>query len=672
MVPPKPPFPPSFWDLRSHLCSRTFGSRARLPELKITSGGPLGGSSSDREARGRAVLAMGKAGARLRVGSRGNMLSLIRCFFVFAVGLPSIAGTAPPDWFNAGGEVIFGQSAAFAGAASALGVQMRLGIKAAFAEANGRRVSGVPSLGLISYDDGYEPGPSVNNTERLIKEHSVFALIGEVGTPTSIVAMPIAIANKVPFIGAFTGAKFLRKPYNRYVLNYRASYIDETASMVNMFVDGMYLSRISIVYQADSFGASGYEGVDLALRARRMVIHSEGTYQRNTLNITGAIEALRAKADPEAIIMIGAYAPLAAFVKAAKGLWPKALFATVSFVGSYAFSAGLGTAEMRDNVFITQVVDFPEDPSVQLVADYQAALRSIDPSASPDFTSFEGYVAGRMCAEVVAHTASKGKVTRDAFLNEIYDRAVVVVGGLRLGPFGGNCSQKSSGCQCNQGQRQVYGTRILGNGGFARHTPLDFSFPTCGYEASVSNSIVIGQSVDLSGPSASLGKSLQAGWLAAFQQANQQRFLGSFQVKLSSLDDASEPARALANARTLLGNGGAFALAGSLGAEASVGMLPVLSERSAPLIGPTSGSGSLRSPFNRGLVNIRASTADETAAIVHFFVRRLLFSKFAVLAESGESGASGAVGVDVALRSHGLTVYSNTTYNRIGCCQMVV
>ena len=113
------------------------------------------------------------------------MASIFRCLVVLLVVATCSAGDSLPDLFNAGGEVVFGQSAAFSGPAGALGNQMRLGIQAAFAEANGRRGLGVPSLGLIAYDDGYEPGPSANNTKKLIQEHGVFALIGEVGTPTS-------------------------------------------------------------------------------------------------------------------------------------------------------------------------------------------------------------------------------------------------------------------------------------------------------------------------------------------------------------------------------------------------------------------------------------------------------------------------------------------------------
>ncbi len=67
------------------------------------------------------------------------------------------------------------------------------------------------------------------SSSELIEENNVFAMIGSVGTPTSLAALPIAQSYGRPFIGAFTGAKFLRDPWNRGTINIRASYIDETA-----------------------------------------------------------------------------------------------------------------------------------------------------------------------------------------------------------------------------------------------------------------------------------------------------------------------------------------------------------------------------------------------------------------------------------------------------------
>lgn len=89
-------------------------------------------------------------------------------------------------------QILFGQSAALGGPAADLGTEMRRGILAAFEETN--RAGGVNGrrLELRSYDDRYEPELAIANTRKLIDDDHVFALIGEVGTPTSAAAEPIS------------------------------------------------------------------------------------------------------------------------------------------------------------------------------------------------------------------------------------------------------------------------------------------------------------------------------------------------------------------------------------------------------------------------------------------------------------------------------------------------
>jgi len=129
-------------------------------------------------------------------------------------------------------RIVFGQVAALDGPAKALGQGMRQGILAAFAEAN--RTGGVRGrmLELKSADDGYEPEKMIEAMKKMLGEDKVFAIVRPVGTPTAKAGQPIATEAKVPFIGPFTGAEFLRNPYNRYVVNVRSSYFQETEAWI--------------------------------------------------------------------------------------------------------------------------------------------------------------------------------------------------------------------------------------------------------------------------------------------------------------------------------------------------------------------------------------------------------------------------------------------------------
>ncbi len=333
--------------------------------------------------------------------------------------------------------VLFGQSAAFSGPAQELGLNMRLGIEAAFAEAN--RSGGVHGrrLDLASLDDAYEPEAAVTNTQQLIETDGVFALIGEVGTPTSRSATPVAAAADVPFIAPFTGAEFLRADDWRNIINLRSSYYQETEEIVARLIADQGVDRIAVMFQDDSFGRAGYRGVLQALDRRDMEPVAIGLYPRNTTAVRTALLDLQL-GDPDAVVLVGAYQPVAALIAWARYVGEDWTFVTISFVGANALAEELGP--FGDGVFVTQVVPFPDDDSLPVVASYLDALAAHDPDASPGFVSLEGYLAGRMA--IVGLERCGRDLSRTCFLNEILRGEPVDIDGFEL-RFGGDDNQGS-------------------------------------------------------------------------------------------------------------------------------------------------------------------------------------------------------------------------------------
>jgi len=292
-------------------------------------------------------------------------------------------------------RILFGQAAALDGPSSALGQGMRQGILAAFAEINAKGGVHGRKLDLISRDDGYDPDRSVDQTTRLIEQDKVFALIGAVGTPTTAATVPIARARNVPFIGPFTGAAFLRAPELHNVVNIRASYGAEAEAWVKHLTEDRHVRSIAIFYQDDAFGRDGLAGVKLALAKRNMELTAEGTFERNTKAVGSAVRTLK-RTEPEAVVMVGTYGPCAEFIKLAHKTGFNPIFVNISFVGANALAKELGPE--GKGVIVSQVVPFPWDASVKIVADYQAAEKALDPALKPEFVSLEGYLAGRLVA----------------------------------------------------------------------------------------------------------------------------------------------------------------------------------------------------------------------------------------------------------------------------------
>jgi branched-chain amino acid transport system substrate-binding protein len=389
----------------------------------------------------------GKKKMRLAMSRSGNLNVAAALVYIGLLANPALG--ADPGIFD--DRIVFGQSAAFDGPAAALGLGMREGILAAFKEANATGGVNRRKLELVSYDDGYEPERAIANTRKLIDVDGVFALIGEVGTPTSAAAQPIATDAGVPFIGPFTGAGFLRDPALTNVVNIRGSYDQETEAWIEHLTNDLGLTKIAILYQDDSFGRAGLAGVTKAMDKRGTKPVAEGTYERNTTAVKMALLGIR-KVDPEAVVMIGAYKPVAEFIRLARKLKMDPVFVNISFVGPNALAKELGTD--GDGVVITQVVPFPEDTSLPLVAHYQAALKVANPNAEIGFVSLEGYMVGTLVVQVLQEM--KDPLTRADFLSTVRSMGAFDLGGVSL----------TFGPDDNQGMDEVFLTVIQADGSF--------------------------------------------------------------------------------------------------------------------------------------------------------------------------------------------------------------
>ena len=299
-------------------------------------------------------------------------------------------------------RIVFGQSAALSGPAMALGQAMRVGIEAAFAEAN--RGGGVHGrrLELVSLDDGYEPEAAIENIRELINERQVFALIGAVGTPTARSSVPVAAAAGVPYIAPFTGAPFLRDGQWQNVINLRASYYQETEAML-AFLTSRSLTRVAVAYQDDSFGRAGFRGAQLALERRGLTPVATAVYPRNTTAVkTTLLDVI--EGEPEAVIIVGAPAPVAAFVNWASKLKLELVQMTTSFAGGNALIRNLTAESLNEaGLLMTQVVPPLLGDALPIVEQYRAALRRTSPDEKPGFVSLEGYLAGRMAVVAMEH-----------------------------------------------------------------------------------------------------------------------------------------------------------------------------------------------------------------------------------------------------------------------------
>lgn len=363
------------------------------------------------------------------------------------------------------GPLAIGMTGPFRGMSGELGVELRRGILAGFARTNAEGGVGGRRLVLESMNDDYEPELALQNVAALldIREaagsgspdvrgpNGVFALLGSIGTPTTLATAPLASKNEVlsfaPFSGAFT---YLRDGTRApYVYNFRPGYFDEAEVIVDYMASqrqpriisdppGDSHTRLLVFAQNDSYGDAGYAGVVEAYNRRGPLPRPDADlpnpsirrigYERENLDsvrpaVSQAINFLTDLLEGSAgvvsvgVIMIDTYQPGNAFIRAIKD-WRNGdaerarrldvLFSHVSFVGSGSLAALLSSPpsdypdvqnplrreSYAEGVLVTEVV-----PSFTSEAPGVAAYREdIDRFDGGDygFTSLEGYLAARL------------------------------------------------------------------------------------------------------------------------------------------------------------------------------------------------------------------------------------------------------------------------------------
>lgn len=335
---------------------------------------------------------------------------------------------------------------ALQGDASGLGQNMKAGLEAAF---KGATVQG-RGIEFTVLNDSYNPPETVEATRKLLAE-GVFAMVGNVGTPTASVALPILAEQKVPAVGFYTGAGLLR-PGVGDIINFRASYTQEIAAVIDAALRaGVKPDQVCAFVQNDSYGMSGVTGVKVALGKQpgaeailakldqiiampgdnpaRNDIGPVGVYARNTLLVRDGYKSLKTWEQATGnrcrlVVTVGTYGPIADFMAYARKLKNEPWVITaVSFTGAESLKSEFRKYTIRENIIMTQVVPALDSP-LPIVENARKALGD-----NLGYISLEGYIAGRMFLAILDKAGNTP--TRESFVRaargQKYD-----LGGLKL------------------------------------------------------------------------------------------------------------------------------------------------------------------------------------------------------------------------------------------------
>ena len=322
-------------------------------------------------------------------------------------------------------QVVIGQSLPLTGPSGQLGREYQAGALAWFNEVNRRGGIHQRRIRLTSLDDQYEPQRTIQNTKAFLQNPDILALFGYVGTPTTKVILPIVESERIPLIAPLSGASLLRDSDLKMVFNFRASYSMEIDKIVDSLVRDAR-QKIAIVYQDDAFGQDGLLAAQKALKKHNLTPAGIATVQRNSDNIAKAFRIIN-EVRPNGLIIVSAYVSSAALSKKILRNNLDIQIMNVSFVGSRALEDSL-PAGQANGIGVSQVVPFPWDRWIPVVAEYQQLMRSTKTDASFSFTSLEGFIAAKLMTEALERSGPNP--TRERLLKALKTIKVLNADGM--------------------------------------------------------------------------------------------------------------------------------------------------------------------------------------------------------------------------------------------------
>ena len=295
-------------------------------------------------------------------------------------------------------ELVVGQSAPLSGPSSRTAKDFQEGALAWFDEVN--RQGGIRGrrLRLVSLDDRYEPRQTLVNARQLIEKERAIALFGIFGTANTKAIIPLVEQLGVPLVAPRSGARSLRIPLRPMVFNLRASYQAEIDLIINQLVrDGRH--QVAVVRIDDAYGEDGLRSTVASLARHGLKPVAVAAVKRNTKDTGSTAQQIDA-AHPNAVLIFATFTTSAALTRDLHRLGSRAQLMNLSPVDVEGLQDAL-PAGQANGIGISQVVPFPWDRRVKVVARYQRLISKLQRTPRFGFTSLEGFLAAQLLTEAL-------------------------------------------------------------------------------------------------------------------------------------------------------------------------------------------------------------------------------------------------------------------------------
>ncbi|MBR0755509.1 ABC transporter substrate-binding protein [Bradyrhizobium jicamae] len=190
-------------------------------------------------------------------------------------------------------EIKIGQTMPYSGPASSYGT-IGQAMAAYFEKVNSEGGVNGRKINFISYDDGFSPPKTVEQTRKLVESDEVLFVAASLGTAPNVAVQKYLNGRKVPQLLVASGATRWGDPKNfPWTMGWQPSYQAEGAALAKYALGAHPNAKIGILYQNDDSGKDYVKGFRAGLGEATKQIVGEVSYEVTDPTVDSQVVVLK-------------------------------------------------------------------------------------------------------------------------------------------------------------------------------------------------------------------------------------------------------------------------------------------------------------------------------------------------------------------------------------------
>jgi branched-chain amino acid transport system substrate-binding protein len=267
------------------------------------------------------------------------------------------------------------------------------GLRSAFNATNDSGGVNDRKIKWIVEDDGYQPSRSLAGAKKLVERDGVFAIVGQVGTPTIAAILPYTERAGVPVLTINP----LPEPTPKYAFNVMAGFSELGYQLAKHLLSRPDVKRLGYLYQNDDLGEVGRIGLTKALKETNATLAADVGYERGASDLSTQVLRLR-DAKVDAVVVMATAPAVATAIKQGNVNNFHPIWATHGAVGTDIVFKLLGD-QTEGLMFATETESqFADTAGVHTAL---STVRKYFPEATIDYNMLIGWANARLAVKAL-------------------------------------------------------------------------------------------------------------------------------------------------------------------------------------------------------------------------------------------------------------------------------